>query len=121
GSNLLDGGAPFYDAYECEDGEWIAVGALERQFFAELVRVLGEATPGFAEQLPDQHDMARWPEMRALFERTFVTRPRAEWAALFDGVDACVAPVLSAGEAPAHPHVAARRTLVEVDGAVQPA
>ncbi|HET6816740.1 MAG TPA: CaiB/BaiF CoA-transferase family protein [Mycobacteriales bacterium] len=121
GSNLLDGGAPFYDTYECADGEWIAVGALERQFFAELVRVLGEATPGFAEELPEQHDMARWPEMRALFERTFATRTRDEWASLFDGVDACVAPVLSAGEAPQHPHVAARKTLVELHGLVQPA
>ena len=121
GSNLLDGGAPFYDTYECADGEWIAVGALERQFFAELARVLGEATPGFSEQLPDQHDMARWREMRALFERTFATRSRDEWAKLFDGVDACVAPILSAGEAPMHPHVAARETLVELDGVVQPA
>ena len=121
GSNLLDGGAPFYDSYECSDGEWVAVGALERQFFAELVRVLGESTPGFGEQLPGQHDVARWPEMRALFERTFATRTRAEWTALFDGVDACVAPVLSAGEAPSHPHVAARQTLVDIGGLVQPA
>ena len=121
GSNLLDGGAPFYDTYQCADGEWVAVGALERQFFAELARVLGEATPGFSEQLPDQHDMARWPEMRALFERTFATRSRDEWAKLFDDVDACVAPILSAGEAPAHPHVAERQTLVDIDGLVQPA
>jgi alpha-methylacyl-CoA racemase len=121
GSNLLDGGAPFYDTYECADGEWIAVGALERQFFAELVRVLGESTPGFSEQLPGQHDMERWPEMRALFERTFANRTRDEWAALFDGVDACVAPVLSAGEAIGHPHIAARQTLLERDGLVQPA
>src|SRR3954471_2936392 len=71
GSNLLDGGAPFYDTYECADGEYVAVGALERQFFAELVRVLGESTPDFTGQLPGQHDVARWPEMRALFERTF--------------------------------------------------
>jgi len=119
--NMLDTGAPFYDTYECADGEWIAVGALERQFFSEPVRVLGEATPGFSEQLPDQHDVPRWPEMRALFERTFATRSRDEWAKLFDGVDACVAPVLSAGEAPMHPHVAARGTLVELDGVVQPA
>jgi alpha-methylacyl-CoA racemase len=121
GSNLLDGGAPFYDTYECRDGGWVAVGALERQFFAELVRVLAESTPGFAAQVPDQHDMARWPQLRALFERTFATRSRDEWAALFDGVDACVAPVLSAGEAPSHPHVSARKTLVESDGVVQPA
>jgi alpha-methylacyl-CoA racemase len=121
GSNLLDGGAPFYDTYECADGEWIAVGAIERQFFAELVRVLGESTPGLSEQLPGQHDVVRWPEMRALFERTFATRTRDEWATLFDGVDACVAPVLSAGEAPSHPHVAARETLVDIDGLVQPA
>ena len=121
GSNLLDGGAPFYDTYECADGGWIAVGALERQFFAELVRVLGESTPGFADELPGQHDVDRWPEMRTLFARTFATRSRDEWASLFDGVDACVAPVLSAGEAPSHPHVAARETLVDIDGLVQPA
>jgi alpha-methylacyl-CoA racemase len=116
GTNLLDGGAPFYDTYECADGEYVAVGALERQFFAELVRVLG-----VADRIPDQHDMQRWPEMRAVFAETFRTKTRDEWAALFDDVDACVAPVMKLTEASGHPHVAARQTLVEIDGVTQPA
>jgi alpha-methylacyl-CoA racemase len=116
GTNLLDGGAPFYDTYECADGEYVAVGALERQFFAELVRVLD-----VADRVPDQHDIARWPEMRTLFAGTFRTRTRDEWAALFDDVDACVAPVMRLTEAAEHPHVKARRTLVTVDGVTQPA
>jgi alpha-methylacyl-CoA racemase len=85
GRNLLDGGAPFYDTYECADGEYVAVGALERQFFAELVQVLG-----VADRVPDQHDMSRWPQMRQLFAATFKTRTRDEWAAEFADVDACV-------------------------------
>jgi alpha-methylacyl-CoA racemase len=116
GSNLLDGGAPFYDTYECADGEYVAVGALERQFFAELVRVLD-----IADQVPPQHDITRWPEMRSLLTDTFKSKPRDEWAALFEGVDACVAPVLRLTEAAAHPHVTARQTLVTVDGVTQPA
>ena len=114
GVNLFDGGSPFYDTYECADGNYVAVGALERQFFAELVRVLDV-------DAPPQHDMARWPEMRDLFSRTFKTKTRDEWAALFDGVDACVAPVMGLTEAIDHPHVKARQTLVDVDGVVQPA
>ena len=116
GVNLFDGGAPFYDTYECADGKYVAVGALERQFFAELVRVLG-----VADRVPGQHDMARWPEMRELFAETFRTRTRDEWAALFDDVDACVAPVMGLTEAIDHPHLKARQTLVESDGVVQPA
>ncbi len=116
GSNLLDGGAPFYDTYECADGEYVAVGALERQFFAELVRVLG-----VADAVPGQHDVDRWPEMRKLFAETFRTKTRDEWAALFDGVDACVAPVMRLTEAAEHPHVSARGTLTTVDGLTQPA
>src|SRR3954465_3832986 len=98
GTNLLDGGAPFYDTYECADGEYVAVGALEPQFWAEMTQVLG-----VADRAPDQHDMQRWPEMRDLFATTFRTRPRDEWAALFDGVDACVAPVMRLAEAADHP------------------
>ena len=116
GTNLLDGGAPFYDTYECADGEYVAVGALERQFFAELVRVLD-----VADRIPDQHDVNRWPEMRTLLAETFKTKTRDEWAALFDDVDACVAPVMRLTEAAQHPHVAARNTLVEADGVTQPA
>jgi alpha-methylacyl-CoA racemase len=89
---------------------------LERQFFAELVRGLG-----VQDTVPPQHDMARWPEMRALFERTFKTKTRDEWATLFADVDACVAPVMGLTEAIDHPHVKARQTLFESDGVVQPA
>jgi alpha-methylacyl-CoA racemase len=116
GVNLLDGGAPFYDTYECSDGEYVAVGAIERQFFAELVRVLG-----IADRVPGQHDRDRWPEMRALFADIFRSKTRDEWAALFDDVDACVAPVMGLTEAAAHPHVSARGSLVTIDGVTQPA
>jgi alpha-methylacyl-CoA racemase len=116
GTNLLDGGAPFYDTYECADGEYVAVGALERQFFAELVRVLD-----VADRISDQHDVNRWPEMRELLAETFRTKTRDEWASLFDDVDACVAPVMRLTEASQHPHVAARGTLIETDGVTQPA
>jgi alpha-methylacyl-CoA racemase len=116
GTNLLDGGAPFYDTYECADGEYVAVGALERQFFAELVRVLD-----IADRMPPQHDMTRWAEMRALLAATFRSKTRDEWAALFDDVDACVAPVMRLTEARTHPHVQFRQTLVDIDGVTQPA
>src|SRR5579884_622262 len=115
GSNLLDGGAPFYDTYRCADGEYIAVGALEPQFFAELVRVLG-----VTDDVPDQNDLARWPQMRELFASVIAGRSRDEWAAAFDGVDACVTPVLRLDEVESHPHIAARRSVVRRDGVLQP-
>jgi alpha-methylacyl-CoA racemase len=115
GTNLLDGGAPFYDTYECADGEYVAVGALESQFFAELVDVLK------LDNAPSQADIARWPELRERLRATFLTRTRNEWATIFEGRPACVTPVLHLGEAAAHPHVAARGTVVEVDGVAQPA
>jgi alpha-methylacyl-CoA racemase len=114
GANLLDGGTPYYDTYRCADGEYMSVGALEPQFFAELVRVL--AIP----DLPAQTDRDQWPRMRELFTAAFAARTRAEWIEAFDGVDACVAPVWWLGEAVADPHLAARQSLVEVDGVVQP-
>jgi ABC-type glycerol-3-phosphate transport system permease component len=115
-ANLLDGGAPFYGTYACADGRHVAVGALEPQFFAALLDGLGlrEVFPGA------QHDVGRWPEQRALLARTFLTRTRDAWAAHFAGTDACVSPVLSLLEAPAHPHLAARSTFVQVDGRLQP-
>jgi alpha-methylacyl-CoA racemase len=115
GANRLDTGAPYYDVYETSDQQWMAVGAIEPQFWAELVRVLG------ATDLPDQHDESRWPELRARLAAIFAERTRDEWAAAFDGTDACVAPVLTWSEAPSHPHLAARRTIVERDGVKQPA
>jgi alpha-methylacyl-CoA racemase len=116
GGNLLDGGAPYYDTYECADGGYIAVGALEPQFFATLV-----ATLGWAEPIPAQHDVAAWPQLRERLAATFRTKSRDEWAAIFDGVDACVAPVLTVAEAGRHPQLAARHTVIEPDGVPQPA
>jgi alpha-methylacyl-CoA racemase len=115
-ANLLDGAAPFYRCYRCADGRFIAVGALEPQFYAQLLDRLALEPDDWP-----QHDRARWPEQRRRLGALFATRARDEWLALFDGSDACVAPVLSLTEAPAHPHPAARDTFLERDGLVQPA
>jgi len=118
GTNMLDTGAPFYEVYETADGKWMAVGGIEAQFYAELVKGLG--LEGDA-SLP--HQMARddWPAMKARFTDIFKSKTREEWTEIFDGTDACVAPVLSPWEAHLHPHNVARATFVEVEGAVQPA
>jgi alpha-methylacyl-CoA racemase len=115
GVNLLDTGAPYYDVYETSDGGWMAVGALEPQFFAELIARLG------IPDAPAQHDIARWPELRAAIAGRFRERTRQEWAEVFAHTDACVAPVLTFAEALDHPHMAARRTLVRRAGVSQPA
>ena len=117
GVNLLDGGAPFYDTYECRDGRFVAVGAIEAPFYQQLLVGLG-LDPS---TLPPQLDRSGWPILRARFAETFLTGTRDEWAALFAGTDACVTPVLSFEEAAAHPHMAARRSLVDVDGVAQAA
>jgi alpha-methylacyl-CoA racemase len=117
GSNLLDGGAPFYDTYATADGQYLAVGALEPQFYAALLQGLGLADAG----LPAQHDRERWPELRQRFAETFASRSRAEWEQVFAGTDACVSPVLSLAEAPGHPHAVARNAFVSVGGVSQPA
>jgi len=116
-ANLLDGGAPFYGVYRCADGKWVAVGALEPQFFAALVDKLGLESGAFA----DRWNPRAWPAIRARLEAAFAERSRDEWSALFAGSDACVAPVLDVAEAPRHPHNLARRTFVDVGGAPQPA
>jgi alpha-methylacyl-CoA racemase len=116
-SNLLDGHAPFYDTYTCADGRHVAVGAIEEQFYAALLAGLGLD----GEELPDQHDPSGWPKLRARFTEVFATRSRDEWAEVFAGTDACVTPVLSFAEVPAHPHLAARGTIVERDGVAQAA
>ena len=116
GTNLLDSGAPFYDVYECADGGHFAVGALEPQFYAELLRLL-ELDP---EEFP-QMDRDRWDAMRAAFTRVFRTRTRDEWSSVFAGSEACATPVLGLTEAAAHPHNAARGSFVEVGDTVQPA
>ena len=104
-ANLLDGGAPFYAVYECADGRFVAVGALEPPFFAELVAGLGVDVPG------EQYDPMTWEAQRSVFTAAFLTRTRDEWAAHFEGTDACVAPVLSLREAPHHPQLVARGTF----------
>ncbi len=117
GVNLLDSGAPFYDVYRTADDKWLAVACLEPQFYAEWLRIAGLADAG----LPAQFDLPRWDELRQAFADVVVTKTRDEWAALADGTDACVAPVLTMSEAPSHPHLAARGTFVDVDGLRQPA
>ena len=110
-SNLLDGGTPYYDTYQCADGGWLAVGPLEPQFFALFAEALGLDAGA-------QHgDPAA---LRAQIGQRLRARTRDEWCAIFDGTDACVTPVLSLAEAPLHPHNAARGTFVEIDGVVQP-
>ncbi|MFI9628463.1 CaiB/BaiF CoA transferase family protein [Streptomyces sp. NPDC052042] len=116
GSNLLDGGCPFYGTYETADGQYMAVGPLEQRFYDEFSGLLG-----IDGEAPDRADITRWPELRTLVAERFKTRSRAEWAAVFAGTDACVAPVLSLREAPDHPHLAARSTFVEHGGLTQPA
>ncbi|HEY6279095.1 MAG TPA: CaiB/BaiF CoA-transferase family protein [Streptosporangiaceae bacterium] len=117
GTNLLDGGAPFYDTYRTADGRHMAVGALEPKFYAELLARLGLDPAG----LPDQYDRSGWPQLRARLAEAFAGRTQAEWVAVFGGSDACVAPVVSPADAPAHPHNAARGTFVDVGGLLQPA
>ncbi|MER7536776.1 CaiB/BaiF CoA-transferase family protein [Streptomyces sp. NPDC097704] len=116
GVNLLDGGCPFYGVYETSDGGHMAVGALEERFYEEFARLLDLADAGSL-----RHDLARWPELRKAVADRFRSRTREEWTAVFDGSDACVAPVLSMREAPGHPHLAARATFTERDGIAQPA
>jgi alpha-methylacyl-CoA racemase len=112
GTNLLDTGAPFYDVYETSDGKHVAVGALEPQFYAELIEKLGITAP-------DRNDPARWPELRKVLTETFRQRTQAEWTAVFEGSDACVTPVLPL--AADHPHLVARGTFVDHDGVRQAA
>jgi alpha-methylacyl-CoA racemase len=120
GTNLLDTGAPYYDVYATADGRHMAVGALERQFYAAFLDVLF-APEGVPAELPGQQDRPRWPELRARFAARFAERTQEEWTKAFSGTDACVAPVRTLTEAPADPHLAARGTYLTADGVVQPA
>ena len=115
-ANLLDGGAPFYDVYRTADGRHMSVGALEPQFYAELLDTLD-----LADSAPDRDDRAQWPALRQMFARRFLAKTQAEWTALFDGTDACCVPVLPLTEAADHPHLKARGTYVDRDGVLQPA
>ena len=117
GTNIFDGGASYYGVYECANGRYLSVGALEPQFYVELLRLAGLAP----EDLPPQGDRKRWAEGRERLAEVFATRSRDEWCAVFDGSDACVAPVLDFDEAPRHPHNLARGNFVTVDGVPQPA
>lgn len=118
GVNILDTGAPWYDVYQTKDAKWMAVGAIETKFYAELLQRLGldQRT-----DLPKQFDTGRWEELRAVFTEVFQLKTRDEWARVFEGSDACVAPILSLDEAPQHSHMVARQALVQRDGVMQPA
>ena len=116
GTNMLDGGAPYYDSYETADGKYVAIGSIEPQFYAELLAKTGLD----AEDLPAQNDRAQWPVLRERFTRLFKTRTRAEWCELLEGSDVCFAPVLTMSEARAHPHARARGAFVDVAGVPQP-
>ncbi len=115
GTNVLDTGAPWYEVYETRDGKHVAIGAIEEKFFADLTERLG------LKDVPPQHDPKRWPEMREIFARTFRSKTRDQWCAIFEGSDACFAPVLSFSEARRHPHNVARRAFLSVAGVEQPA
>jgi alpha-methylacyl-CoA racemase len=115
-ANLLDGGAPYYDIYETADGKHMSVGALEPQFYEAFVDLLG-----IRESAPDRYDFDRTDELRAVIAARFGEKTQAEWSAIFDGTDACVAPILPMSEAVDHPHIKERGVFVEHDGLVQPA
>ncbi len=117
GSNMLDGGAPFYDTYETSDGKYVAVGAIEERFWGELVKVLELDPSSVAGRL----DPEQWPAVRERLAEVFRTRTRDEWAARAEGTDACLTAVLDPTEAATHPHNVARGTFVSLDGQLQPA
>jgi alpha-methylacyl-CoA racemase len=116
GVNFADTGSPFYDVYECADGRFVSVGALERPFYAALLTGLGLDEV----DLPDRRDEGQWPAIKRRFAEIFLSRGRDEWAAVFEGSDACVAPVLTLTEAPSHPHNVERSTFVRHAGITQP-
>jgi alpha-methylacyl-CoA racemase len=118
GTNLLDGGAPFYDTYQTSDGGYVAVGALERRFYQQLLVGLGLDGE---QDLPDQMDRERWHELRARFAEIFVSRTRADWTDVFGALDACVSPVLAPREVADADHTRARAGFVEISGVSQPA
>jgi len=117
GTNMLDSGAPFYQTYETRDGKFMAVGAIEARFYAHLLDGLG-LDPA---SLPAQHDQEKWPEMKACFAEVFRSKTREEWTAVFEGKDACVAPVLDLDEVRDHSHNRDRELLISLDGVLQPA
>jgi len=117
GSNMLDGGAHFYDTYETKEGEYISIGSIEPQFYALLIEKAGLDSEEYSAQM----DRSRWPEYKSKLEAVFKEKTRAEWCELMEGTDVCFAPVLSLTEAAEHPHNKHRATFVESDGMLQPA
>ncbi|MGA2000981.1 MAG: CaiB/BaiF CoA-transferase family protein [Terriglobales bacterium] len=117
GVNLLDGGAHFYNTYECADGKWVALGAFEPHFYAHFLQLAGIQDRALSSQM----DRLRWPELKAALACVFKTKSRDEWCSLLEGTDACFAPVLDLEEAPRHAHNRSRSTFIEVDGVIQPA
>lgn len=117
GENMLDGGAHFYGTYACADGKYVSIGAIEPQFYAQLLEKTGLSDPAFSEQ----HDMRNWPALKKRLAQVFLTKTREQWCVLLEGTDVCFSPVLDWDEAPLHLHNQARQTFVTVDGVVQPA
>ncbi|MGQ0654396.1 MAG: CaiB/BaiF CoA transferase family protein [Betaproteobacteria bacterium] len=117
GVNILDSGAPWYDVYETKDRKYVSIGAIEAKFFEELLLRLNLEK----ETLPAQNDRNGWPMLRKLFSERFKSKTREEWCKVFEGSDACFAPVLSFSEARAHEHNVARKNFVSVAGVEQPA
>ena len=116
GTNWLDSGAPFYDTYRCADGQYVAVGALEPDFYRAFISRLGVDISGW----PAQNHRAGWPRLRELIASAFASRTQAEWAEIYAGTDGCVTPVLTFDEAAEHPHNARRGVFQRVDGALHP-
>jgi len=116
-SNLLDGGAHFYDTYQCSDGKWVSIGSIEPQFYALLLQKTGISDPSSKSQM----DRGAWPDLKAKLAAVIATKTRDEWCALMEATDVCFAPVLDLDEAPRHAHNVARQTFVEVAGVTQPA
>ena len=116
-TNMLDGGAHFYDTYQCSDGKWVSIGSIEPQFYALLLEKTGINDPDFQRQ----HDRAIWPDLHDKLAHVIAQKTQAEWTQIMGGTDVCFAPILNLEDAPKHPHNAARETFVEVAGVVQPA
>jgi len=121
GTNLLDTGAWYYDAYQCADGEYVSLGSLEPQFYAQMLELTGLAADVDGRgPVPDPGDKSTWPAMKQRMADLMRTKTRAEWCAILEGTDVCFAPVLGVAEAPEHPHNKHRGTFVDVGGVVQP-
>ena len=118
GSNLLDGGSHWYDCYECADGHYVSLGALEPEFYAVLLEKLGLEND---RDFRAQYDPQQWPELKRRLSEVFKSRPRQHWCDLLEGSDVCFAPVLDFEEAPEHPHNRARGAFTSVAGVTQPA